>query len=177
MNFIHHTAIIYHNVELGEGNHIGPYCIIGSPPEHRNYFDAGFGKVIIGNNNVLTGAATIDAGTDSDTIIGNDCFIMKRVHIGHDAKISDNVTISPNTVIGGHVVVMEGATIGMNVSTHQYVIIGAYSMLGMGSIVPKGKKIEPFQTYAGNPVKWLSENKKTIHLLNLKFLEDYNKLL
>lgn len=35
-NFIHPTAIIYEDVEIGDNNYIGAYCIIGAPPEHKN---------------------------------------------------------------------------------------------------------------------------------------------
>lgn len=189
MNYIDKTAIIGPNVKLGDNNYIGPYCIIGYPAEHKDFFpercgcyqsgldERNFGNVIIGDNNVFTGACTVDAGTEKDTIIGNDCFIMKRAHIGHDAHLHDKVTVSPNCIIGGHVIVMEGANLGQSVCTHQFVIIGAYSMLGMGSVVPKGKKVEPGQIYAGNPVRWLSENKRNIHLVNLKHAEQYNSLL
>ena len=35
MNQIHHTAIVYQNVILGQDIYIGPYCIIGSNPEWK----------------------------------------------------------------------------------------------------------------------------------------------
>ena len=37
-NFIHPTAIIGDNVELGDNNYIGAYCIIGDPTEHKKYW-------------------------------------------------------------------------------------------------------------------------------------------
>ena len=50
-NFIHPTAIIYEDVEIGDNNYIGAYCIIGAPPEHKKHWDNPWSKVIIGNNN------------------------------------------------------------------------------------------------------------------------------
>ena len=197
MNYIHPTAIIGPNVEMGDNNYIGPYCVIGEPAEHKGYWPTtigenvivqpiglpgvaipfskkNYGKVVIGHGNVFTGFCTVDGGTEQDTTIGNNCFIMKRAHIGHDAHIHDDVIISPNCIVGGHVVVMQGANLGQAVCTHQYVVIGAYAMLGMGSVVPKRKMVEPFQTYAGNPIRHLGENKKMIHMADIKFLEQYN---
>lgn len=187
MNYIHPTALIGPNVVLGDNNYIGPYCIIGYPAEHkglwpemtpckRHHFESA-GRVEIGNNNVFTGACTVDAGTEGETVIGDNCFIMKRAHIGHDAQIGNGVIISPNCIVGGHVIIMQGANLGQAVCTHQYVVIGAYSMLGMGSVVPKKKMVEPFQTYAGNPIRHLGENKKMMHKADIKFLEEFNTLL
>ena len=101
-NFIHPTAIIGDNVILGDNNYIGAYCIIGDQAEHKKYWLQPKGKVIIGNGNMITGLVTIDAGTEDITTIGNNCFIMKHAHIGHDCQIKDNVTISCGAKIGGH---------------------------------------------------------------------------
>ena len=62
-NFVHPTAIIYPNVEMGDNNYIGPYCVIGAPAESRGNWGAQ-GKVIIGNNNRFTGLVTIDGGME-----------------------------------------------------------------------------------------------------------------
>ena len=95
-NFIHPTAIIGDNVILGDNNYIGAYCIIGDPAEHKKYWeyeeqikDYGTLKIIqrgqikrglvtIGNNNIVTGLVTIDAGTEAITTIGDNCFIKKN---------------------------------------------------------------------------------------------------
>lgn len=100
-NFIHPTAIIGENVILGDNNYIGAYCIIGDPAEHKKFWGQEKGKVIIGDNNIITGLVTIDAGTEYDTFIRNNCFIMKHAHIGHDCRIWDNVTISCGAKIAG----------------------------------------------------------------------------
>lgn len=38
MNYIHPTALIGPNVELGDNNYIGPFCIIGYPAEHKDFW-------------------------------------------------------------------------------------------------------------------------------------------
>src|SRR6185369_17925223 len=98
-NRIHETALIAQGVDIGEGNTIGPYCVIGFPPEWKGYNDSG--KVLIGDNNVITGMATIDSGFDGATVVADGCYIMKGVHIGHNAIIESHVTLSCKAIIGG----------------------------------------------------------------------------
>jgi UDP-N-acetylglucosamine acyltransferase len=174
-NFIHPTAIIGDNVILGDNNYIGPYCIIGDPAEHKKYWqyeeqikDYGTlkilqkgqikrGKVLIGNNNVITGLVTIDAGTEQITYISDNCFIMKHAHIGHDCKINDNVTISCGAKIGGHSIIDKNSNIGLNAVLHQFSYIKEGCMIGASAFF-KGES-EPFTKYAGVPARKLGENK------------------
>jgi acyl-[acyl carrier protein]--UDP-N-acetylglucosamine O-acyltransferase len=53
---------------------------------------------------------------------------------------------------------MEGCNFGLNSSCHQFSIIGAYSMIGMGCVIWKKNKIEPGKIYIGNPAKMIGEN-------------------
>jgi UDP-N-acetylglucosamine acyltransferase len=157
-NFIHPTAIIGDNVILGDNNYIGAFCIIGDPAEHKKYWGQEKGKVIIGNNNIVTGLVTIDAGTEVPTIIEDNCFIMKHAHIGHDCRIMNNVTISCGAKIGGHSIIGEGSNIGLNAVLHQFSIIKRGCMIGASAFF-KGES-EPEMKYAGVPAKYLSSNKK-----------------
>jgi len=157
-NFIHPTAIIGDNVILGDNNYIGAFCIIGDPAEHKKYWGQEKGKVIIGNNNIVTGLVTIDAGTEMPTIIEDGCFIMKHAHIGHDCRIMNNVTISCGAKIGGHSIIGEGSNIGLNAVLHQFSIIKRGCMIGASAFF-KGES-EPEMKYAGVPAKYLSPNIK-----------------
>jgi UDP-N-acetylglucosamine acyltransferase len=156
-NIIHPTAIIGKNVILGDNNYIGAYCIIGDPAEHKKYWDKPKGMVIIGNNNIITGLVTIDAGTEDTTYIGDNCFIMKHAHIGHDCTINSNVTISCGAKIGGHSVIGEKSNIGLNAVLHQFSKIKVGCMIGASAFF-KGES-EPYTKYAGVPAIKLGENK------------------
>jgi len=157
-NFIHPTAIIGENVILGDNNYIGAYCIIGDPAEHKKFWDEQKGKVYIGDNNIITGLVTIDAGTKDITFIGNNCFIMKHAHIGHDCMIKDNVTISCGAKIGGHSIIKNNSNIGLNAVLHQFSIIEQGCMIGASAFF-KGQSKE-YSKYAGVPAKYLSPNIK-----------------
>ena len=160
-NYIHPTAIIGDNVILGDNNYIGAYCIIGDPAEHKKFWGVENGdtkcKVIIGNNNIVTGLVTIDAGTEYDTIIGNNCFFLKHCHIGHDCWIGSNVTISCGAKIGGHSTIKPNSNIGLNAVLHQFSEIEEGCMIGASAFF-KGES-EPYSKYAGVPAKKIGENK------------------
>ena len=156
-NYIHPTAIIGDNVILGDNNYIGPYCVIGEKAEHKAFWDKPTGKVWIGNNNVITGLVTIDAGTVDETFIANNCFIMKHAHIGHDCRILSGVTISCGAKIGGHSIIEQKSNIGLNAVLHQFSHIKEGCMIGASAFF-KGES-ETFTKYAGVPAKRLGENK------------------
>ena len=158
MTFIR-QAIIYPGVQIGNGNTIGPYCIIGAPPEWRGK-EGTSGRVIIGHANRLTGHVTIDSGADHHTMIGNDCYIMKGCHVGHDGDIGDHVTLSCHSIIGGHTIVNDHANIGLSAIIHQKQVIMQGVMIGMGAVVTKKLITEPYKTYAGNPAKEIGSNTK-----------------
>ena len=65
--------------------------------------------------------------------------------------VADDVTLSPNVVLGGHTRVHRGATIGIGAMTHQRSTVGAYSMVGMGSVVTKD--VPAFALVVGSPAR------------------------
>lgn len=165
-NFIHPTAIIGDNVILGDNNYIGAYCIIGDPAEHKKYWGKEIGKIVIGDNNIITGLVTIDAGTKDITTIGNNCFIMKHGHIGHDCILLDNVTISCGAKIGGHSIIKEYSNIGLNAVLHQFTTIERGCMIGASAFI-KGAT-EEFTKYAGVPARKIGINEYSRNLINPK---------
>lgn len=200
MNTIHSTAIVDSTVTLGENNYIGPYCIItgdtvigdnntfishcsiGQEAEHKHFFGK-TGKTIIGNDNRFNEFVTVHRGTLRSTEIKNNCIFLRGSHVGHDTIVYDRVVISCSVLIGGHSTIMEGCNLGLGSIVHQFSIIGAYSMLGMGCIVPKSKQIEPGNVYVGNPAKFLKQNKVGLSRNNIddnklnKLLSEYKELL
>jgi UDP-N-acetylglucosamine acyltransferase len=190
-NNIHPTAIIGENVTLGYGNYIGPYCYItgntvignnnrfeaycsvGTPPEHRDYFENPPYHVIIGDGCTIREFTTINAGTVRNTVLGNNVVMLRNSHVGHDSIIEDKANLSCNVLIGGHSHLMEGVNMGLGSMCHQFLVIGAYSMIGMGGIVVKSSVIQPGEIHVGNPVKFLKENKIGLQRNNI----DSTKLL
>lgn len=172
-NQIHPTAVIDERVIIGDNVYIGPNCTIGFPAEYKNDFgkDTGF-TVEIEDNVTITGNITIDAGTVRNTKISSHSLVMKGCHIGHDAVIEENVTLSPHVCIGGHARIGEFANLGMGSIIHPRKNIGSYSMIGMATVVTKKSTIKPGHTYVGSPAKELGLNKVGLERNNI----DDNKL-
>jgi UDP-N-acetylglucosamine acyltransferase len=72
--------------------------------------------------------------------------------------LEDGSILSCGVKIGGNVHVMRDSNLGMGASVHQYQVIGSWSMIGMGSIIPKKARIYPGQTWVGNPTRRLKTN-------------------
>lgn len=174
MNKIHPTAQIYPNVIIGENVEIGPYCIIGAPPEIKNGYPSENLGVIIGDNTIITGNVTIDGGSIKTTVIGSDCFIMKSVYIAHDCHIEDNVILSANSSLAGHVRIGKHSNIGMGSLFHQFSLIGGGSMIGMGCVITKKSIVEPFSKMVGNPAKKIGENSYVISKMTTQDIEKIN---
>jgi UDP-N-acetylglucosamine acyltransferase len=162
MTTIHPTAIIYENVVIGNNVVIGPYCVIGAPPEHLSHKTNPGKGVLIGDNVTLTKAVVIDSGIENRTQIEDNCYIMSGVHIGHDSWIGENCVISAKAVLAGHVVVNNECNIGINAALHQWVVIAKRVMIGMGAVITRkaAGDIGMGETWAGNPARFISMNKK-----------------
>ena len=158
MSYIHPTAVIYPNVKIGKDVYIGAYCIIGAPAESKAHWNEIGKGVLIGDGAIINGHCTIDSGTEIPTRIGAKTFIMKGVHIGHDAYVQDGATLSPHVVIGGHSIVGENTNMGIASVVHQRVTIPSGCMIGMNSTITKKTVMEENNCYIGNPARWLRQN-------------------
>lgn len=175
MAVVHSTAVIGPQVVLEDGVFVGPYCnvqgrtiigagtrleafcSIGTPAEHKDFFETE-GAVRIGHDCVIREFVTINAGTEKTTEVGDRVVFLKGAHVGHDSAVASDCTVSCNVLVGGHCHLMEGANLGLGAILHQFSIIGAFAMVGMGAVVTKRSKIYPGLVYAGNPAKFIKKN-------------------
>lgn len=158
-NVIHPTVVIGNNVTIEDNVYIGPYCVIGMPPEWKGKEDQNKG-VIIKSGSVLTGMVTIDAGAERTTIVGSNAYIMKHAYIAHDCVLGNNVTMSAGSKLAGFCTVEDNVNLGMGASVHQKTTIPTGIMIGMNGVVTKKSKLIPNQKYAGVPVKHIGSNEK-----------------
>ena len=91
--------------------------------------------VVIGDDCLLRESVTIHAATkpDAPTRVGNRAFMMVCSHIGHDARIDDDVVMVNNTCLGGHAHVAAKATIGGGAMVHQFGRVGRLALLSGGA--------------------------------------------
>ena len=159
-NYVGHNTIIKGKVIIGDNNYIGSNVIIGEFTQHsfNKYELNGYEPIIknrkvkIGSKNVLREFTTVHQPINEITAIKDNCYIMAYNHIPHDAIIENNVILANNIQIGGHTYIHKHANIGLSSVIHQKTTIGAYSMVGMGSIITKD--ILPFLTVVGSPAKF-----------------------
>jgi acetyltransferase EpsM len=97
------------------------------------------------------------AQVSSDTTIGKNCILLPNSYVGHDSVLEDYVSIANNACIGANVKVGYGSHIGTNAATREKLVLGRYSVVGMGSVVlndvPEGGIV------VGNPAQLLRVNK------------------
>lgn len=165
--FVHPTARIYGTVEIGNGVEIGPYCVIGDQAQIKDgYKTMPIGKVKIGAGTVIKAHCHISSGSFSQTVIGENCFIMGGVHIGHDCRIGDNVIITEGAKIAGEVTIDDEVNIGLGALIHQKTTIPARCMIGMGAVVTKkaADQMRYAETWVGNPARKLGMNRKWLNM-------------
>lgn len=174
-NTIHPTAIIGSDVELGSGNEIGPYTVIYGPTQIGNNniigphaaigtpgedtrnprYDSSQSRIRIGDDNIIHEFSGIQKPCSRDfTEIKNRVYLMRGVHVPHDAIIHDDAVITPHVALGGLSIILPGANVALGCTVHQQSVIGHYAIAGMGAAVMKN--IPPFGKYI--PGKRISVN-------------------
>lgn len=136
-------------------------ALIGAPPEHREWPAERWGmRPEIADSARVSAFCTVDAGIKQPTRIGERTWLMKTVHVGHDAQIGDDCELAPGTVIGGHVVLEDRVRCGIGVLVLPFKRIGAGARLGAGAVVTKD--VPAGETWVGNPAHRLGRT----HQLN-----------
>ena len=148
-NRIHRTAIIGSNVELGQGNVIYPYAVIGQPGAIRGA-NKNTSKVIIGDNNKIMSHVCIMSGEEGDTKIGDDNLIMNFVNIGHNVEIGNCNEIGAHSVIAGYVKIMNHVKIKIGALIRNRKHVSSETVVGMGAVVVDDVTQG---TVKGNPAK------------------------
>ena len=144
-------ALIEGWTTIGERNHIHSFTSIGTPPQDIGYKPHEETYVIIGDDNVIREYATVHRATtkaDRKTEIGNRNFLMSYIHVAHDCKLGNNIIMANNAAFGGHVIVEDYALLGAIVGIHQFVRVGAYSMIGGQSAIVLD--VPPYVNATGN---------------------------
>ena len=137
-------AVIGDWTEIGENNQIFHQTSVGAPPQDLKYSGEET-WTRIGNNNMVREFATIHRGTvtgHGETVVGNNNLFMAYSHVAHDCRIGNGVVMANVATLAGHVTVEDNVILGGLVAVHQFCTVGAYSMLGGGTLV--GLDIPPY---------------------------------
>lgn len=152
------------NVTIMDGARIGKNCrifpgaVVSAPPQDLKYKGEP-STVTIGDNTIIRECVTLNRGTALDkntTTIGNNCLIMAYVHVAHDCVIGNNVIIANSVQLAGHIEVQDFAFIGGASAVHQFVSIGAHSIISGGSLVRKD--VPPYTKAGREPLSYVGIN-------------------
>lgn len=153
--FIHPSAVIDDDVEIGDGSKIWHFCHVVSGSR--------IGARCVLGQNVMVGP---------DVSLGAGCKIQNNVSLYQGVTLEDDVFCGPSCVFTNVLtprafverkdefaptLVKKGATIGANATIVCGVTIGNYAMVGAGAVVTKD--VSAHQLVIGNaarPAGWVS---------------------
>ena len=117
--------------EIGAGCELHPGVIVGHAPQDLKY-QGERSYCRIGRGTILREYVTVHRGTEpeSETVVGETCFLLGGSHVGHNCRVGDSVTMVNNALLAGHVEVGDRVTIGGVAALHQFVRIGELAMIG-----------------------------------------------
>ncbi len=165
-------AIIEDDVIIGEGTFIGPHTLIANGARIGKNCKIHNGAVVstapqdlsyknepttfeLGDNSTIREFCTLNRGTvkqHQKSVVGSNCLLMAYTHVAHDCIIGNNVIIANSVQMAGHVTIQDYAIIGGLTAIHQFVNIGAYTMIGGHFRIPKD--IPPYIMAGGWPVSF-----------------------
>jgi len=172
------NVVIKAGTVIGEKNIICHSAIIGALPQDLK-FGGWKSGVEIGSNNTIREFVSIHKASLEGNItkVGNNCFLMAYVHLGHDCEVGNNVIIANMTQLGGFVRIHDFAFLSALIPVHQFCTVGSYSIAGGGYRIDKD--IIPYALAGGEPLRIFGLNiiglrrnnfqKETIKLLKQAF--------
>ena len=160
-NVIIKKTIIGDNVSVLDGAIIGKKGFGFFPDKKKNIRYPHIGMVIIGNNVEVGCNNTIDRGSLSNTIIGDNSFLDNQIHIAHNVKIGKNCIITAQVGFAGSSTIGNKVMIGGQAGVSGHLKIGNNVHIAGGSGVIKN--ITDNSKVMGYPAKdirkFISENK------------------
>jgi UDP-N-acetylglucosamine acyltransferase len=153
-NKILHNTVVSNTVIIGDNNSIFSSVALGSLGEMGSKGDRlpQNAKVVIGNNNTIREFSTINSPVRSEqTQIGNNCYLMARTHVPHDAVLKNYVVMATNSLIGGGCILNDYAYLGLGSLVHQWLVIGEGVMVGMNATI--SSNAPPFCIVTGTPAR------------------------
>ena len=136
-NVILRNSIIEENVHILDGAVVGKKGFGFIPKNLKNIRYPHVGYVHIKKNSEIGCGSTIDRGSLSVTIIGENTYIDNLVHIAHNVKIGNNCIIAGQVGIAGSTTLGNNVMIGGQAGISGHLKIGNNVQIGGGSGVIK----------------------------------------
>jgi len=143
-------VVVNGHTTIGEESTIYPFVTLGLPSQDRKYVGE-LSYTTVGDRTTLREFVSVHRATGEGevTSIGDDSLLLAYVHIAHNCRIGNHVTMSSTAQLAGHVVIDDFATLGGMVGVHQFVRIGKHAMIGGATKI--GRDVPPYMLVAGAP--------------------------
>jgi phenylacetic acid degradation protein len=145
--YVHPTAVLIGDVEVGAGCYVGPNASLRGD----------FGRLVLKPGSNLQDNCTMHS------FPGRECVVEEDGHVGHGAVLH-GCTIGRNALIGMNAVVMDNAVVGENA------IVGAMAFVRAGQAIPPGT------LWVGAPAKQLREVSEDEAAWKRRGTEEYQAL-
>ena len=130
---------------IGADCTIYPFASLGTPPQSLSYRGE-LTMLQIGHGCTIRESVTMNAGTVAGggiTRVGDSGYFMNCSHVGHDCLVGNNVIFATSASLGGHCEIGDFVFMGGLSAAHQFVRIGAQTMVGAtscvrGDVIPFG---------------------------------------
>ena len=160
-NTIIRNTLIKDNVKILDNCVIGKHGFGFFPNKNINLRYPHIGAVIIEDNCEIGCGSTIDRGSMSNTVIGQNTFLDNQIHIAHNVRIGKNSIIAGQVGIAGSSIIGENVRIGGQAGISGHLNIGNNVEIGGGSgvikDVPDNSKVMGYP--AKNIREFLRDNK------------------
>jgi UDP-N-acetylglucosamine acyltransferase len=147
------NVTIFDGARIGKNCKIFPGAVISAIPQDLKYRGEET-LAEIGDGTVIRECVTINKGTSSfgKTVIGKNCLIMAYTHVAHDCRIGNSVILVNSVGLAGEIQIDDYAILSGMVIVHQFVRIGAHTMIQGGTKV--GKDVPPFVMAGRDPIRF-----------------------
>jgi UDP-N-acetylglucosamine acyltransferase len=155
-------VVIKRFTRMGDDNYCAEGAVLGGLPQDLKFKGCNTG-VRIGNRNIFREGVTVHRATEqgTDTVIGDDNYLMVCAHVAHDCVVEDRVIMANNSALAGVIHVEDHAFISGGAMIHQFSQVGRYAMVGGKSKIPQD--VLPFFITDGIPGR-----AKGLNLVGLK---------
>jgi len=127
------NSSIANNVYIQDGSKIGLKGFGFIPISGSNLRTPHIGKVILENGVEVGANSTIDRGSLSNTVIGENTFLDNQVHVAHNVQIGKNCMIAGQVGFAGSSIIGDNVVIGGQAGVSGHLKIGNNVKIGGGS--------------------------------------------
>jgi UDP-N-acetylglucosamine acyltransferase len=144
-------VIVNGHTTIGNDTTIYPFCSIGMTSQDRKAEGVERSYTRIGSRTTIREYVSIHRATGDEqvTSIGDDCLLLAYVHVAHNCRIGNGVTMSNLAQLAGHCIIEDNATVGGMAGTHQFVRVGRHAFVG--GMTKLTRDAPPFFLVEGNP--------------------------